>query len=67
MQEKILSFIYELQKEREEAHIFPAHVLTIEIFNRGFQNPYKTLDQLYYEGKIEWHRTINDIAFTIKK
>lgn len=67
MKEKILSFISELQKEREDAHISPAHVLTVEIINRGFHNPYNALNELYYEGKIEWHRTINDIAFTIKK
>ena len=67
MREEILYFISELQKEREEAHIFPAHVLTVEIINRGFHNPYKALNKLYYEGKIEWHRTINDIAFTIKE
>ena len=60
MKEEILSFISELQKEREE-------VLTVEIINRGFHNPYKALNELYYEGKIEWHRTINDIAFTIKE
>ena len=58
---------WSLSFAREKAQIFPAHVLTVEIINRGFHNPYKTLNELYYEGKIEWHRTINDIAFTVKK
>ena len=67
MKEKILATIAELQAKREEANIVPAHVLTTDIINSGFHDPYKTLNELYLEGKVEWHRTINDIAFTIKE
>ena len=64
--EKILAIIAEIQAEREAAHIVPPHVLTAEIINRGFQHPYQTLNELCAEGKINWCRTLNDMAFTIK-
>ena len=64
---KILAIIAEIQAEREAAHIVPPHVLTAEIINRGFQHPYKTLNELCAEGKINWCRTLNDMAFTIRK
>lgn len=65
--EKILAIIAEIQAEREADHIVPPHVLTAEIINRGFHQPYQTINELCEEGKIKWRRTINDMAFTIKK
>ena len=65
--EKILTIIAEIQAEREAAHIVPPHVLTSEIINRGFPQPYQALNELCDEGKIDWCRTLNDIAFTIRK
>jgi hypothetical protein len=65
--EKILAIIAEIQAEREADHIVPPHVLTAEIINRGFQHPYQTLNELCAEGKINWCRTLNDMAFTIRK
>nr|DAP90437.1 MAG TPA: LlaJI restriction endonuclease [Caudoviricetes sp.] len=44
----------------------PPHVLTAEIINRGFHQPYQAINQLCAEGKINWCRTLNDMAFTIK-
>lgn len=64
--EKILAIIAEIQAEREAAHIVPPHVLTAEIINRGFHKPYQALNELCEEGKIDWYRTLNDMAFTIK-
>nr|DAX06748.1 MAG TPA: hypothetical protein [Caudoviricetes sp.] len=64
--EKILAIIAELQAEREAAHIVPPHVLTAEIINRGFHQPQQDINELCAEGKINWHRTLNDMAFTIK-
>lgn len=66
MKEKILAIIGEMQAEREKAHIMPPHVLTAEIINRGIHDPYQTLNELVKEGTLRWHRTLNDIAFTIK-
>ena len=65
--EKNLAIIAEIQAEREAAHIVPPHVLTTEIINRGFHHPYQALNELCDEGKIDWCRTLNDIAFTIRK
>ena len=65
--EKILAIIAEIQAEREAAHIMPPHVLTAEIINRGCNKPYKAINELCAEGKINWCRTINDMAFTIRK
>lgn len=65
--EKILAIIAEIQAEREAAHIVPPHVLTTEIINRGFHHPHQALNELCDEGKIDWCRTLNDIAFTIRK
>lgn len=65
--EKILSIIAEIQAEREAAHIVPPHVLTSEIINRGFHQPYQAINELCAEGNINWCRTLNDIAFTIRK
>lgn len=67
MKEKILSIVRELQREREKAHIVPHFVLTSEIINRGCHNPYAALNELCNEGNLKWHRTLNDIAFTISK
>lgn len=65
--EKILAIIAEIQAEREAAHIVPPHVLTAEIINLGFPQPYQTINELCEEGKINWCRTLNDMAFTIRK
>ena len=64
--EQILSIIAEIQEERKEAHIVPNHVLATEIINRGVHQPQQSLNELYAEGKIDWCRTLNDTAFTIK-
>ena len=65
--EKILAIIADIQAEREAAHIVPPHVLTTEIINRGCQQPDQSINELGAEGKINWCRTLNDIAFTIRK
>lgn len=65
--EKILAIITKFQTWREAAHIVPPHVLTSEIINLGFPQPYQALNELCEEGKIDWYRTLNDIAFTIRK
>ena len=65
--EQILAIIAEIQAERETEHIIPPHVLTAEIINRGFHKPYQAINELCAEGKINWCRTLNDIAFTIRK
>lgn len=64
--EQILTIIAEIQEERNAAHIVPNHVLAVEIINRGFHQPQQALNELCAEGKIEWCRTLNDTAFTIK-
>ena len=64
--EKNLAIIAEIQAEREAAHIVPSHVLTAEIINLGFPQPYQAINELCEEGKINWCRTLNDMAFTIK-
>ena len=65
--EKILAIIAEIQAERETEHIIPPHVLTAEIINRGFHKPYQAINELCAEGKINWCKTLNDMAFTIRK
>ena len=65
--EKILAIIAEIQAEREVAHIVPPHVLTTEIINRGCHHQYQAINELCAEGKINWCRTLNDMAFTIRK
>ena len=65
--EKILAIIAEIQAEREAANIVPPHVLTAEIINRGFHKPYQAINELCAEGKINWCKTLNDMAFTISK
>ena len=64
--EQILTIIAEIQEERKAAHIVPNHVLATEIINRGFHQPQQALNELCAEGKIDWCRTLNDIAFTIR-
>ena len=64
--EQILSIIAEIQEERKAAHIVPNHVLATEIINRGIHQPQQALNELYAEGKIDWCRTLNDTAFTIR-
>lgn len=64
--EQILAIIAEIQAERKAAHIVPSHVLTAEIINRGIHQPQQALNELCSEGKIDWCRTLNDMAFTIK-
>ena len=64
--EQVLSIIAEIQEKRKAAHIVPCHVLTTEIINRGVRQPQQALNELYAEGKIDWCRTLNDTAFTIR-
>lgn len=64
--EQILAIIAEIQAERKAAHIVPSHVLTAEIINQGIHQPQQALNELCSEGKIDWCRTLNDMAFTIK-
>lgn len=65
MKEKVFNTINGILKERDEAHIEPRHALLTEIINRGCKTPQKALNELFKEGRIKWHRTLNDIAFTI--
>ena len=64
--EQILAIIADIQSERKATHIVPCHVLTTEIINRGVRQPQKALNELYAEGKIDWCKTLNDTAFTIR-
>lgn len=64
--EQVLSIIAEIQEERKAANIVPNHVLVTEIINRGVHQPQQALNELYTEGKIDWCRTLNDTAFTIR-
>ena len=64
--EQVISIIAEIQEERKAAHIVPNHVLATEIINRGVHQPQQSLNELYAEGKIDWCRTLNDTAFTIR-
>ena len=64
--EQILAIIAEIQEERKAANIVPNHVLVTEIINRGVHQPQQALNELYAEGKIDWCRTLNDTAFTIR-
>lgn len=64
--EKILGIIAEIQAKREADHIVPPHVRTTEIINRGFHKPYQALNELVREGRINWCKTLNDMAFTIR-
>ena len=64
--EQILAIIAEIQANREAAHIVPPHVRTSEIINRGFHKPYQALNELVREGRINWCKTLNDMAFTIR-
>ena len=64
--EQILAIIAEIQEERKASHIVPNHVLATEIINRGVHHPQQALNELCTEGKIDWCRTLNDIAFTIR-
>lgn len=65
--EQILAIIAEIQDKREAAHIVPPHVRTTEIINRGFHKPYQSLNELVREGRINRFKTLNDMAFTIRK
>lgn len=64
--EQILAIIAEIQTKRETAHIVPPHVRTTEIINQGFHKPYQALNELVREGRINWCKTLNDMAFTIR-
>lgn len=64
--EQVLAIIADIQSERKAAHIAPCHVLTTEIINRGIRQPQQALNELCAEGKIDWCRTLNDTAFTIR-
>lgn len=64
--EKILAIIAEIQAWREAAHIVPSHVLTSEIINLGFPKHYQAINELVREGRINWCKTLNDMAFTIR-
>lgn len=66
MKKKILSTVRELQSEREEAQIVPSHVRISEIINHGCHDPYAAINELVNEGKLNWCRTLNEVAFTIK-
>nr|DAG24431.1 MAG TPA: hypothetical protein [Caudoviricetes sp.] len=65
--EQVLTIIADILSERKAAHIVPLHVLTTEIINQGVHQPQQSLNELYAEGKIDWCRTLNDSAFTIRK
>ena len=64
--EQVLAIIDDILSERKAAHIVPCHVLTTEIVNHGVHQPQQALNELYTEGKIDWCRTLNDTAFTIR-
>lgn len=67
MKEKVFNTIKEILKGRDEARIEPRHALLSEIIDRGCKAPQKALNELFREGRVKWHRTLNDIAFTINE
>ena len=52
--------------ERKPAQIRPSHVPTTENVKHGVHQPQQALNELCTEGKIDWCRTLNDTAFTIR-
>lgn len=70
MRERLLSVIKDICTERENNRIFPAAALYPEIASRmeglSAKELKEALNQLVKEGKVKWHRTINQTAFRIK-
>ncbi len=67
MMEKILDIVRERQRQRESEHLVPAHVSFLDIKNGVDEDPQDTINDLCREGVLEWHRTLNSIAFLIRE
>ena len=67
IKDKIFNFIKRKEDRKRRKHIFPAFVLHSDIHTFFGFEPYDYLNALYKEGKILYHRTLNQYSYNIKK
>lgn len=67
MMDNVISIIADIQRAKEQKNKEPAYALLSEIACQCHGDPRPQLNQLYLGGKIQCHRTINQLAFYIKR
>jgi len=62
----IIKIVRDIQKEKESVMVEPAYALFSEIIKEVTKRVKDELNKEVVEGTLEFHRTLNDIAFNIK-
>lgn len=65
MREVLIEIIKDISSEKKAKNLFPAYALYTEISTRLHQKVGETLNELIKEGKVSWHKTLNDKAFEL--
>lgn len=65
--EQVYGIIKCQEESKRRRHIFPTSVLQTEIHNAIGIDPYPYLNDLYHDGRITYHRTLNQLSYNIKK
>lgn len=67
IKDKIYNFIKRKEQRKRQKHIVPTSVLHNEIHTAFGFEPYSYCKALYEEGRILYHRTLNQLSYNIKK
>ena len=67
MRDIVLKHLNRLQKEKEDNRIEPTHVLSPDFFNSINKEIRETLNELYYDKKIEVSGNVNGTTIKIKR
>lgn len=62
-----IQIIRDIQTEKESAKVDPAYALFNEIMTKISEQVKKELNEAVAAGKLEFHKTLNNIAFNLKK
>lgn len=67
MRDDLVKIIRELTDEKKSKHIVPSAALYSEISAALHREAQEELNAMVKDGILEWSRTLNSIAFKIKK
>lgn len=67
MRDIVLKHLNRLQKEKEDNRIEPTHILAPSLYNSIHKEIRDTLNELYYDKKIEVSGNVNGTTIKIKR
>lgn len=63
----VIDVLRRMEEEKKQSNIHPSSVLLSELMNETSKLIREELKQAVADGKIEFHKTLNDVSFNIKQ